>query len=655
MHVLLILLSLLPGSAPTPSQGDAAGEEVNRTTVQAPSEERAVWVLSEDALSEVGADAREVLHRVPGLSVRALGDTFSLATMQIRGVGSEHTRAFLDGVPLDRADGAPVDLSLLPLWHSGSVRVWPAHAPLGFGGGLGGALVVDSRAPEAGAYELKVGAGAFERWALDAFGQGAGETTEAALGLRMESSEGDFPWVDDGRTAYDTSDDRLRYRENNDARRMTGLLRIQQRLGKCTAGALGHALDLVQGVPGPAGRLADRARYELASGLGALTLGCSGERWRASLQTSLGWMRSVALDELAEVSLRPTEAQREALSPSVRALGWLRVGSRLDLGFHQEVRRQGFRLSDRAEANPAASSSRVGTGTALGLRWRAPWAGLVLLPQVRLDTMLDNGDARRIAPAAQVVARSLMWREEGVSLEFGFSTATRFPTLYELQGDGLYISAADGLRDEHGSVLSGTIRWEAQWLPSAWRLFLVASGFATELEQMIQMRRNSLYTAVAENVGGATIWGGEVGLNADLFRHLRVELALSGLESAMESDEVAMDGNALPLRPRTLAYGRVTGYSRIAGPAEGAVFADVNHRGAYAYDMAGLARAPDLVEWGGGARLHLNTGGLLGTVGRLSLEGRLLNGGDAPGVDLLGYPRPGRRWAVQIAWREDGL
>ena len=181
------------------------------------------------------------------------------------------------------------------------------------------------------------------------------------------------------------------------------------------------------------------------------------------------------------------------------------------------------------------------------------------------------------------------------------------------------------------------------------------SVFGTRLEDVIQMRRNSLYTAVAENVGRADVWGAEAALIGDLFRHIRVQVAATGLRTEMLSEEQALDGKPLPLRPDLSLYGRLTGYVAWLEGDEAAAFVDVSHRGGYTYDLAALARAPTLVEWGVGGRLAMSTPPALGSHARLGLEARLLNAADSVSADLLGYPRPGRRWAVQISWREDGL
>ena len=134
MTLYLSALAMLVASA-------AEVPEDHRTEVKAPDEERGVWSVLPESLDEAGSDGRELMDKLPGVTARSLGDAFSLATLQARGAAAEHTRVFLDGVELNRADGAPVDIALLPLWNTGQIRVWPAHPPLGFGGGLfGGAL-----------------------------------------------------------------------------------------------------------------------------------------------------------------------------------------------------------------------------------------------------------------------------------------------------------------------------------------------------------------------------------------------------------------------------------------------------------------------------------------------------------------------------------
>jgi outer membrane cobalamin receptor len=260
-----------------------------------------------------------------------------------------------------------------------------------------------------------------------------------------------------------------------------------------------------------------------------------------------------------------------------------------------------------------------------------------------------------MAPGWQAVLTTQAWARSGLEVTLGLTTATRFPSLFERHGDGLFVAPALDLEDERGTVASLTARWEVLGLPRAWRIALVGSAFASRLDDVIQLRRNNLFTAVAENVGRATVRGGELSVESDLWRHLRVRLAATALDTQMSSEELAIDGKPLPLRPDASLYGRATVYEAWPAGDELAAFVELDYRGPHTYDMAGLARAPVATEIGAGVRSALSLGGLLGPSARLGVEARLMNAADAHSVDLLGYPRPGRRWAVQLTWREEAL
>jgi hypothetical protein len=651
LKLLLILSNLLVAVAPPPP----AGADEHRTEVQAPSEEQAVWVLLDDELDEAGGDAREIMGRLPGITARSLGDSFALSTLQIRGAAPVHTRFFLDGIPLDRADGAPIDLSILPLWHARRLRVWPAHAPLGMGGGLGGAVALDSHLPRHTRYEIGAQGGSFQNQSGRLYLATAGAAGHVGLGVQAAGAGGGFPWFDDGRTAYDPSDDRWRTRENNDARRLSGLLRVGTELGRCTLRAIGHGLDQEQGVPGPAGRLSDTARYALETALGSLGLTCEGADWTATTQAAFRWMRARSDDSQGQISLVPTRATREAFAPAIRGGAWWRLHRRLDLGIHQEVVREDYELDDPLRPETHRTQRRTRTGSAVALRWRLPWGGLEFAPRLRLDALVDGEGETRLAPGWQAVLTRRAGRESGLEITLGLTTATRFPSLFERHGDGLFVAPALALQDERGTVGSLTARWEVLGLPRAWRIAVVTSGFVSRLDDVIQLRRNNLFTAVAENVGRATVGGGELAVESDLWRHVRVRLAATALETRMSSDEVAIDRKPLPLRPETSFYGRATVYEGWSGGDQIAAFVELDHRGRHTYDMAALVWAPPATEVGVGFQSALALGGLIGASGRLGLEARLMNAGDTHSVDLLGYPRPGRRWAAQLTWREEAF
>ena len=634
----------------------AAAPEGHRTTIVGPEDDTTpAIVVPREELEEPGVGIAEALGRLPGVRTSLLGGVADQARILVRGAAFDQLRVFVDGIPLDRADGGSVDLSHLPPWHAGQVSLWRSHAPMGRGGGIAGALELRSRWSDGSSVEGMVEAASFGTTRLGIYGAVASDDGDrhGVVSVERLQTRGDYGWPDDQGTLFDTSDDMMAVRENNDATRWTAMAQAGLRVGACALRLVDHTLWLDRGLPGPASVSAMHVRHRTASHLAGARIACRRQRaWHVAGVASVGWLHLESDDPFGELSLIPTAAVRDAFRPSASVTAGFFMHPRLRLDAHGEGRRESYRVED--QVNPARDDevNRSQGAAALGVRWSVPGTRLIFAPRIRVQRFEDDsGDGQ----TAGTWLAATSWSPEeaaGARLRLAVGTGVREPTLYELYGDGGLVLPSAALEPEKGLTASTSIDWSAKDLPAHGRVDVQASAFYSDMEDFIAFRRNSLWNAVAQNVAGATLAGAEWRLRLDVFQHLRATWSHTSLWTQTDSEEVAHDKKALPLRPPVQDDLRLEGYLRDAEGSGWRVIGDIKHVASNTYDAAGLVRAPARWLLGAGVGWHMVTRGLVGLSGGLDVGVTVQNVLDSHPVDLLGYPLPGRQWSVRVAWQE---
>ncbi|MEZ4443598.1 MAG: TonB-dependent receptor, partial [Polyangiaceae bacterium] len=223
----------------------------------------AVYRLEEEDLERAGLGLAEALASAPGVQVRRGGGSADLASASLRGGSSAQTPIYLAGVRLNDDLTGSVDLSTLPLWMLERVLVYRGHAPSSADDlGLGGAILLSPRLPSRVEAQAALGLGSFgEREGRARLSFGDGEGTGASVGLRHRAADGDFPFLDDNGTRFDTRDDVERRRRGGDHRELDVWALGRARLaGGGSLLTFANTFDRGAGAPGLALFGAERAR-----------------------------------------------------------------------------------------------------------------------------------------------------------------------------------------------------------------------------------------------------------------------------------------------------------------------------------------------------------------------------------------------------------
>ncbi len=607
-------------------------------------------------------DLPSVLDEQPSLRVSRLGGLGSYATLSVRGSSAEQVLVTLDGIPLNAADGGPVDLSLLPLGPLERVEIYRGMAPLDLGNSaIGGAVGLVTRSPRGPVVELEAGGGSFGSRLLRLFaGLGQGRTS-VALSVDYLGSEGDFTFSSDGGTrlgATHTDDDGERVRTNADFDQVSTLLRAAVPVGN----VLVRVTDLLsfreQGLPGIGLYTTEAARLEtlrnlLGLSIEARSLGALDGAITVTPYTSVTRVR--LSDPLGELGLASPTATRDQLwSAGARAVGSLSfdVGGVGELDGEPavllrpkiigEYRFESFAPEDTISRGEPSDRHLGVVGGELSAE--LPALGLELVVGGRAELIASHVVARTIAPGEARVDRDAdtvgaSWRAcavwtplERLSVRASASQSLRPPSLFELFGNTGAVIGNPSLVPEHATT--GDLGLVASGLTFG-DLTLSAElyGYVTRAKDLIVLVSNGQDVAQAQNVASAWLYGAELGLRLDA-PHLAARLSGAWLETENTADIAAQHGRALPHRPRWKGLVRLEGFGELGtSGVELRGAAELEAVGMNFVDAANLS-ALDTRLW-----LGFTLSATYRSV--LTASIRVDNALDVASEDLVGYPLPG--------------
>ncbi|HEX4458709.1 MAG TPA: TonB-dependent receptor plug domain-containing protein, partial [Polyangia bacterium] len=128
-------------------------------------------VISDDRTPRSGESVPQLLSELPGVTINRTGGIGSLALVSLRGSTWDQVGVYVDGIPLNSAQGGGVDLSTLPLGDIERIEVYRGSSPIAFGASaLGGIISITTRAPRTTRADAELGLGSFGTWSAGAGG-----------------------------------------------------------------------------------------------------------------------------------------------------------------------------------------------------------------------------------------------------------------------------------------------------------------------------------------------------------------------------------------------------------------------------------------------------------------------------------------------------
>ena len=218
------------------------GDEPDLKDILSPGE---VSVVYPDDVKGEHKSLPDLLDQIPGVYARRVAGTGQYATASIRGSSPSQVNIYVDGVPYNTSSESATDLSTIPMSNVERVEVYRGTTPARFSGApLGGAINIVTKRPDQARTSVSAGARSFG--GRQASGSLATPLLGGSLllGVDGEKSKGDFRYqkymlkslrgivYSNGKTPRDYGYDALglssdRRRQNNDYEKANGVLKWQ--------------------------------------------------------------------------------------------------------------------------------------------------------------------------------------------------------------------------------------------------------------------------------------------------------------------------------------------------------------------------------------------------------------------------------------------
>lgn len=600
----------------------------------------------------------DVVRESPGAQVISSGGVGAFTSLSLRGAAGEETLVLLDEIPLTTPDGGAFDLSMFPAELFQQVNVFRGGAPVWLGSGaVGGVLQLVPRRADSNGLHAALSAGSFGTYQLN-----AGSEVSLANGitshsqLLMRGTQGDYPYVDDRGTRFDSSDDRTFKLKNADYTDSSGFQDVSIPVGRGTLHLLAMGLRRGGGFPGPAAQPTPKIRRESTRAIAAAAYSIEGDddgafARKLQLVASGSFGAERFSDHYGQLGTsRRTDSDNRSFRAFVRSAGslaltrWLESSVVGSYAYDAYLPFDGFAFPQpsRSARHTAAGAVELAAHGFLGpVRYE-------LRPSARIewsDTQLAGihsfsgsypSDKHVLVPTARVGA--VIEPMHGLAISASYATGTRLPAIFELFGDGGLVLPSLALRPVKSTSYDGGVTAKGRHKSYAGSAEL--RGFWQERRHSIAMYRTAQFQVGHENLSSVHQYGTEGRLSGELIDWVH----LSGSATWLHTEDAL--GNRLPFRPRLLAYARPELRIPLHGWVQELSFAsELWHRGFAFYDTANLAYTSACTKLGFGAALAMFER-------RVRFSARMDDALDARCTDLVGYPLQGRSVFFTLSFRE---
>jgi outer membrane cobalamin receptor len=621
-----------------------------------------IAVIPIDNTSRQVSSAAEYLARAVGCHVQTAGGYGAYSTASVRGSSAKQVRVYIDGIPINQSQSGIIDLSDIPLAALERIEVYRGFGPYDLSGSsIGGVINLVTRGPDPerrGRISASVGSlstlklqgsYAFTQSGWDIFAVGAVTTTD-----------GDFEFLDDNGTPYNTADDAVVDRINNNLDEYEGLIKATSKIGGGTFVASNQFLYRRQGLPGYSALQSRTERMTRTYDL--IHLAWHRPLARAvPIQTAFGIYYLYRLDHFEDrrpkgPGVKPDEENRTiSIGANLRwnlPLPRIRQTMRgmLEIGREAFQPRETFtetlsgerqsRLTFVATLEDEVSLAEDRIRLIPSGRYERYTDRTQTFEQVRRDMTTYNRDLKdtTITHTQGIGSMSLVLAPgSGVTIKANYGRYYRIPSLMETFGYRGMTVPNPGLEPETGLNRDIGLRWEAALIEKV-RASLEYAYFWSDVDDLIMY----VYVPFAQasqaiNIDSAEIEGYECSIACGSWRGFSLSANLTYLHAINRGPIAYMNGKHLPNRPEIEAYGRVDWQQKGFSAFYEFDYVSGNYWNAY-NGKAPNNKGPLFPI----RRLHSLGFTLPAGLPRTGLTLEVRNIADEVYEDVMGYPLPGR-------------
>ncbi len=505
--------------------------------------------IEREQLQRPGGSLGESLAFEAGVQHGQAGAEGSYSAITLRGASSAQTPLFWDGVRLNGAAQPTVDLSDLELLNLESVDIYRGSAPLQLGGGIGGAVALNSPRTQGNATTLRLQAGSFSSSGLQLGFSVGGQKWQSNTVFSHRKAKNDFSLINDNGTDSNPDDDR-RERRNNAAFERNALLSklsFNPKPNEQYDVSIQHtARDL--GVPEWRNRADNQASFDTKVSLLQLNQRLTSLRdsdWNTRIGVHAQHRQENYDDRLSQVGIGAQHSRSRSESKGATAYAE-HIGHYGTTALQAELRQEEMRSNDwiddvaadakRREQNLSAHYAWFNENETLTLTAGTQWQGL----SDKYNGLYRDGKDRRSGDHLGFSLGAQFNPSESWRWQFNLGEFYREPSFYELFGDrGLHVGNED-LEAESGINADLSLLWRH------------ASGevqlgaFQSNRDNLIATVFSAQGIGHSENIGGAQVRGLELSVTQQFSPQWNMRITATAQDAENQSRIIAFSGNQLP-------------------------------------------------------------------------------------------------------------
>lgn len=610
----------------------------------------AIEVIKTKDDSATPVDLRSEIESATGIQVNSIGSIDSFSTVMIRGASSSGTDIFLNGIRLNSAINSVFDLSLIPDELIDHVEIYKGYSPVALGlPNLGGVInIVTRRGNNVDDYGFKLSCGSFATLNLNGFTSGSNKDSDYLISFYLRRTDGDFEFVNHNGTPDNKEDDRIERRKNNFRNEYAISFGSVTRIGEL------YRLNLFfmpyfsnGGIAGVENIKTENASYKTLRNVFSIEN-------QFILQRPLNMVMAGYSNIYSNTAFDDRYGELNPASADLINTSLIRHNIYLltDLIFFNNYLILRFSFSDEViDRTNTFHSDNYFTGNrreySLHIEDNIELIAdrLFLIPSFGIKAIDDNvkyssiylmeGDTSISNERLMKIARGGLFLRlsDELNIRMGISSVQRYPDIYEMFGDGVYIQPNPRLTSEEGRLFDSGIELDIV------RVYISYTLFFNRYENLIQFWQNSQRTIKADNISRAEIYGSELRVRPYIHKGLLTIIGYTHQEPINKTNIPSIKDKILPFR-----------YTDSVNIRLGVIRSTFNLIYDYRYTSQNFFDSPNLLPVGGttGKSIHNITFDYKVSAIDSTVSLEISNITDRQVEDIAGYPLPGRMFYLGI-------
>ena len=525
----------------------------------------------------------DVLEREAGVRVRRFGGLGSYSTLSIRGSNANQVRIYVDGVPLNNAQGGEVNLSDLSFDNLEKIEIYKSGSSPGFSGSaIGGTVnLVTSKSTRKPSTRFIISGGSLNTFKFSASHNANSDNVRYSLFAQQEKSDQNFTFRSNNGTFFKTFDDFDDKRRNAQFNRYNFTGNVSFDIKQTTITLLNDFNYRQNGIPGPGNNQTKKVEREYirnTSSLGTSTKSFLFTNLNLDTRLFYTGARDHLFDPLSEFSSGTPNSKADIQQYGLHILPsiyWLNANQifRFLFAFERETFKRDRRNKFDEIIDRSTRKFRYHTTWQVQDEIRLLDKRLILSPTIQQELYIDRFNSEdnffrntQNEPNKKTTQYTnyrmgllgIIYKntENTFSFKANIARERRIPDFLELFGERGSVIGNLSLKPERSVNMDAGFIYDIQRKNSKFTTSI--AYFQKNITDMILFVPNSQFTLRPENIDSASIKGVEFTQNLTLFERWKFESNYTYQKAINTSAVRYLKGKYLPLRPLHEWHGSIS-------------------------------------------------------------------------------------------------